>query len=199
MKTAKTMTAAGKNATQPVASSNNPRPGSVQKQRRFRGTSSPVLQRIVRSLIALILIWAGLSKLGDPVSAYTALLAYQVPAPAILLKLVAVALPWLELLCGLMLFTNFHRHTATLATCMLFAAFLLAVGQAVLRGLDIACGCFNLAILGIDEASASARFIESVGFAFFRNLVLLAGTFYLLRSDPRLPADGAVDEGRTVS
>ncbi len=198
MKTAKTMRAPGKNAAPSVASNRNPRSGGVPEQHVSRLMPSTVLQTIVRSVIALILIWAGLSKLGDPVSAYTALLAYQLPAPAILLKLVAVALPWLELLCGLMLLINFHRHTATLATGMLFAAFLLAVGQAVLRGLDIACGCFNLAILGIDEASASARFIESVGFAFFRNMVLLAGTLFLLRADPQVPAR-APETGRIAS
>lgn len=150
------------------------------------GQAASLFQATVRSLIALLLIWAGLSKLGDPVTTYTAMLAYQLPLPGILWKLVALALPWLELLCGLMLLANFHRRLATLVTSVLFSVFLVMVGQAFVRGLDISCGCFNLRILGIEEASAAARFFESVGFALVRNLLLLAGGLYLLRTDKRL-------------
>ena len=74
---------------------------------------------------------------------------------------------------------------------VLFSVFLVMVGQAVVRGLNIPCGCFNLTIFGIDEASASARFVESVGFAFFRNLILLGGALYLLRTDKRWPSGDA--------
>ena len=148
--------------------------------------TASLFRTIVRSLVALLLIWAGLSKLGDPVSAYTALLAYQLPAPGLLLKLVALALPWLEVLCGLMLLANFHRRLALLVMSVLFSVFLVVVGQAFARGLDISCGCFNLRLFGIDEATAAARFYESVGFALVRNLILLGSALYLLRTEKSL-------------
>lgn len=170
-------------ATNPFRS---PRSRNVPVPRGLPGKPDNIFPTIVRSLFAILLIWAALSKLGDPVSAYTALLAYQLPLPGILWKLVAVSLPWLELLCALMLLANFYRRLAMLVTSVLFSVFLVMVGQAFARGLDISCGCFNLAVLGIDEASAAARFIESVGFAFFRNLVLLGGALYLLRTDKSL-------------
>jgi len=49
-----------------------------------------------------------------------------------------------------------------------------------LRGLDIACGCFDLTMIGIADDSAVMHFVDSVRFAFFRNFVLLAGVVYLL-------------------
>ncbi len=177
--------------------SKQPRSRSVPVPDEMPGKPVRVIRMIVRSLIAILLLWAGLSKLGDPVSAYTALLAYELPAPTVLLKLVALALPWLELLCGLMLVADFHRRLATLVATALFGVFLVMVGQAVVRGLDISCGCFNLAILGIDEASASARFLESVGFAFFRNLLLLGGVVYLLCTERNAsPTGGNREEGK---
>jgi putative oxidoreductase len=183
----------GRNAL-PIAAHHrrNPNPGSrsAPGPSGIPGTLTQVFRTVVRSLIAVLLVWAGLSKLGDPVSSYTALLEYQIPSPRVLLKLVAVVLPWLELLCALMMLANFHRRLATLVVSVLFGVFLVLVSQAFVRGLNIACGCFNLILLGIDEASAAARFIESVGFAFFRNLILLGGALYLLRTDPRLPSHG---------
>jgi len=147
------------------------------------GRPVKVFRMILRSLIAIILVWAALSKLGDPVSTYTTLLEYRLPAPGILLKLVAVVLPWLELLCALMLLANFHRRLATLSVSVLFSVFLIMVGQAEVRGLNISCGCFDLTVFGINESSPSGRFIESLGFAFVRNLILLGAALYLLRDD----------------
>lgn len=190
MNATKSAKALVKNAVPTTAPNRNPRSRSVQVPQGMPGTPAKVFRTILRSLIAIILVWAGLSKLGDPVSSYTALLEYQLPAPRVLLKLLAVVLPWLELLCALMLLANFYRRLATLAMSVLFSVFLAMVGQAVVRGLNISCGCFNLTIFGIDEASASAHFIESVGFAFFRNLILLGGALYLLRTDKRLPPGG---------
>ena len=183
----------------PRAAYPNRSPGSpsVQDPQATPGKPARFLRTTVRSLLAVLLIWAGLSKLGDPVSAYTTLLEYQLPAPTALLKPVALVLPWLELLCGLMLVANFHRRLATLMVTVLFGVFLGMVGQAVVRGLDISCGCFNLGIFGIDEASAAARFIESVGFAFFRNLILLGVAIYLLLHDSNgAPAGVNGQEGK---
>ena len=144
----------------------------------------------LRYALSAILIWAGLSKLSDPVSFYTMLLEYRLPLPAVLLKLVAVILPWLELLCGLTLLVDYCRRATLLWVTVLFCVFLAMVGQALFRGLDISCGCFNLTILGIPEASGLGRVLESMGFAALRNLLLVTAAAFLFRRACEEPSGG---------
>jgi hypothetical protein len=70
----------------------------------------------------------------------------------------------------------------------LMVLFVIATGQAWARGLDIACGCFNLKIFGLNESAPGlVRFLESVAFAFFRNLLLAGLAGFLLRQSLRRP------------
>ena len=138
------------------------------------------LSVILRWLLGIILIWAALSKLADPSEFFTLLLGYQLPIPNAILKIVAVTLPWMELLCGLLLLTNLWKDAALSWSLVLFGIFLSVAGAAWIRGLDISCGCFNLEIIGIHGEGGLARTVESVPFAFFRNAVLLGISYFLL-------------------
>jgi putative oxidoreductase len=143
----------------------------------------------IRWLLAVLLIWAALSKIANLHEFHAGLLSYQLPLPNVLLQFTAIVLPWLEFICGVLLIIGGARRTALLWTAGLFAVFVLATGQAWVRGLDISCGCFNLAILGLDHhrGPGLAKLVESVSFAFFRALLLLAGTIYLLRNLQQRP------------
>jgi len=92
-------------------------------------------------------------------------------------------LPWLELLCGLMLLAGLRLDAALGWSIALFGIFALATGQAWARGLDISCGCFNLHALGIESSGNESlyRLLESVELAFFRALLFLAGAIFLFR------------------
>jgi len=130
-------------------------------------------ERGLQVLLAVLMLWAAVSKLANPTAFLGSMYAYELPLPKGLLQLAAVVLPWVELLCGLLLLAGLWKDTALLTVTALFVVFLLATGQAWLRGLDISCGCFNLEVLGLSEKwSGVVRFLESVAFAFCRNLVL---------------------------
>jgi hypothetical protein len=45
--------------------------------------------------------------------------------------------------------------------------------------LSISCGCLDLSLFGLDSHGAVGKFLESVAFAFFRALVLLAAAIWL--------------------
>ena len=135
-----------------------------------------------RWLLGAVLLWAALGKLANVQEFYAALLAYQLPLPSPLLKATAVVLPWLELLCGLMLLANVRTTAALAWATVLFAVFAACTGQAWLRGLHIACGCLDLRVFGIDRGSALGEFLESVGFAFIRASVLAMAAGWLWRS-----------------
>jgi len=60
-------------------------------------------------------------------------------------NLVAVTLPWVELLAGVLLIAGVWRREAALVCGVLLVVFVLAVGSTLWRGIDIQnCGCFSL-------------------------------------------------------
>ena len=104
--------------------------------------SNPHLVLLSRIFIGLLFIVSSLDKIVDPaafarsVSNY-GLLSSWMP------MVIATTLPWVELLCGFaMLFGIFLRGSSLLLSTML-VVFTLAVITALLRGLDISCGCFT--------------------------------------------------------
>ena len=143
----------------------------------------------LRGLLAAVMVWAGLSKIVDPAGFYGSILAYQLPLPPLFLKTAAVVLPWLEIFCGLLLAANIARRATLMLVIGLFALFLAMVVQAYLRGLNISCGCLDLSPFGIPQASKTGLLLESIGFAIFRNLGLLAAAFFLWKTTAPLQAD----------
>ena len=57
---------------------------------------------------------------------------------------VALVLPWIELLCGLLLLGGRLVSGAVLTLDALLLIFILATGFNLYRGLDINCGCFSV-------------------------------------------------------
>lgn len=145
----------------------------------------------LRGLLGVLLLWAAVSKLANPTEFLGSIYGYELPLPRGLLQTAAVVLPWVELLCGLMLLTGFGVAAALVLAVAMMVVFVFATGQAWLRGLDIACGCFNLKIFGISEQwPGFVKFLESVAFAFFRNLVLTGLAGWLLWRARRVPGTG---------
>ena len=135
---------------------------------------------LVRWALGILFIWAALSKLGNLQDFYTSLVAYRLPVPGMALGLAAITLPWLELFCGLMLLTGYWFRTGLAWVVVLCALFAVCTAQAWARGLHIGCGCLNLEFLALDSRAKTV--LESVWFAFFRSLLLLAGGLWLMRA-----------------
>jgi putative oxidoreductase len=144
-----------------------------------------VAQRLataLRWLLGLLFLWAAVSKLANPPDFLGSIYAYQLPLPRSWLQITAVVLPWVELLSGLMLLLNVWAETSLLMACVLIFLFLVSTGQAWARGIDISCGCFNLKIFGLDQSHPGiVKFVESVAFAFFRNLFLAGIAAFVVR------------------
>jgi uncharacterized membrane protein YphA (DoxX/SURF4 family) len=95
-----------------------------------------------RVLLGVVLVVAGALKLPDPAAAVRAVRAYRL-LPEGLIGPVAFGLPVLEIAVGLALLAGVFVRTAAVATAVLMVVFLLAVGSAWARGLQIDCGCFG--------------------------------------------------------
>ena len=89
-----------------------------------------------------VYLWAGASKLADPAAFAFAIDNYRLlPWPAAVG--VAHALPWLEIVAALALWVSRWRAGALGILTGLGLVFVVALGSAMVRGLDIACGCFG--------------------------------------------------------
>ena len=138
-------------------------------------------RRALQFLLGLLLLWAAVSKLANPTDFLGSLLAYRLPFPKPVMQFIAVVLPWLELMCGLLLFGNLWTESALACTAAMMFVFVVATGQAWTRRLDISCGCFDLKIFGLDQSHPNlVKLLESVGFALVRNLALGGLTGWLL-------------------
>ena len=67
---------------------------------------------------------------------------YHVP-PRALGNLVAITLPWIELLAGAQLVFGIWKRASAIVITAMMVMFLLAISQAVVRGFNINCGCFG--------------------------------------------------------
>ena len=97
---------------------------------------------VVRIFLGVILGWAGVVKIRNPEAFIEIVKAYNL-LPEELVVLWGIFLPWIELVTGLFLFLGLWHKSAVLSSSGLFLLFAAAVGINILRGADIACGCFG--------------------------------------------------------
>lgn len=124
----------------------------------------------LRYSIGLILLIAGILKIADPIGFHADLLAYEIDLPDGVARLIAVAFPCLEVICGLGLIIGFWRESVGILVVAITLIFVLMLGQALLRGLDLTCGCFG---------PAPSRWFNNPAVAFVRACVLLGAASWL--------------------
>jgi uncharacterized membrane protein YphA (DoxX/SURF4 family) len=96
----------------------------------------------VRLALGGVFVYAGVVKIIEPVSFAGSIAAYQL-LPYFANFLVAAVLPWLEVFCGLLLIIGCRLKAAALIIILLNLVFMAALTAAIVRGLDIDCGCFR--------------------------------------------------------
>ena len=96
----------------------------------------------LRWLLAAVFLLAGVSKALDPAATAQAIAHYHL-LPAWLAPWAGLYVPWLEIGCGLALLSQRLRTGGWLLALLLSACFAVFTGSALLRGLDISCGCFG--------------------------------------------------------
>ena len=112
------------------------------KLRNFPRPFIPLLALICRLTLAIIFFYAGIEKIIDPGDFALALYNYQL-LPDGTINLLAIFLPWLEVLIAASLITGICIRGAALISALLFLTFATALTINLVRGLDISCGCFG--------------------------------------------------------
>ena len=104
--------------------------------------SHPVLIFVIRIFLGALFIVASIDKIMSPEAFAVSIQNYKIINGNIAL-LVATILPPLELLTGACLILGIYPKTSSLLITSMLAIFTLLVITALIRGLDISCGCFT--------------------------------------------------------
>ncbi len=92
--------------------------------------------------LVIVFVQGAIPKITDPMAFARSIHRYGI-LPDVLINPLAIVLPWLELTVVLALLIPQVRFAgATILVTLLFI-FTVAIGSALVRGLDISCGCFS--------------------------------------------------------
>lgn len=97
-----------------------------------------------RAVLAAVFVWAGVPKLLEPTEFAEAIGNYRI-VPDAWAGALAVFLPPLELIVAGALTLGVGKRGAALIAAGMLIVFAVAIGQTVVRGIDIDCGCFGTA------------------------------------------------------
>ncbi len=128
----------------------------------------------LRIVLGAVFIYASIDKIQNPQAFAEAIYNYRM-MPHETINLMAIVMPWLELISGIFIVVGFLTRGSVLMIGFLLIVFIIAISSALARGLDISCGCFTL------EGEADPVAVETL----VRDLFLLAacGIVYFFGKD----------------
>jgi len=149
--------------------------------------STPALL-ISRLILGGAFIYAAWDKILHPDQFAQIVLNYKL-MPDMTINLLAIFLPWLEMIAGLFLVLGIFPKESAGIFAGLLLVFIFAIGFNLARGLDFNCGCFSTSS---DQESASYWLIV-------RDIVLLVPAVHIiLFARRRRPVGLPVTQERTA-
>ena len=97
---------------------------------------------VFRLILGVVFIYASYDKILNPAGFSDNIHNFHV-TPAAAENLAALIIPWLELIVGVFLIFGVFLEGSTSITIGLLVFFIIILSQAVLRGIDVHCGCFK--------------------------------------------------------
>ena len=123
-----------------------------------------------RIVLGAVFMYASFDKMANP-EAFADIIDNYHLLPYQLVNALAIFLPWLEFITGLLLVTGKWIKGSLLLYTTMLVVFIIALSQALIRGLDISCGCFS-----VHPSSTSEVWIRIL-----EDLVLLAVSLFLFK------------------
>ena len=146
---------------------------------------------LVRALLGATFVWASWHKIGAPDQFAQILYGYGV-FPPVFINLLAIWVPFVELLSGLCLIltrpeSRLGRAGLNLINLML-VCFILLIGFNLARGHEFDCGCFSFGNEAVTDARTAAMHL------LIRDLVLLVAGGWLWVNSRKWIGSGGVDQ-----
>ena len=105
----------------------------------IRTLNLPVIFRVI---LGIIFIYASYDKILDPAGFSKNIHNFHI-TPIAIENIIALVLPWLELIIGIFLIFGLFLAGTINITISLLIFFIIILSQAVFRGIDVHCGCFK--------------------------------------------------------
>lgn len=97
---------------------------------------------VLRIGLGVLFIYASVYKIISPGAFAHQIYNYKILPPGAI-NPIAITLPWLQLFCGLCLILNRMAAGASFCILAMLIVFQAALASALVRGLNISCGCFK--------------------------------------------------------
>ncbi len=118
----------------------------MERRRAPGGKMKPSLKYgfgiVLRLVLGAMFVYASYYKIMSPGAFAHQIYNYKL-LPIWAINPIALTLPWLQFLCGLALIFNRGALAASLIITGMLLVFQVALFSALLRGLNISCGCFK--------------------------------------------------------
>ncbi|MBW2655193.1 MAG: DoxX family membrane protein, partial [Deltaproteobacteria bacterium] len=101
-----------------------------------------VILFLIKLILGITFIYAAYHKIADPARFAKILYGYAI-FPGFSINLLAISIPFIELIAGICLILNVLSRSALLLVNTLLLGFILMIGFNLLRGHQFDCGCFS--------------------------------------------------------
>jgi len=130
--------------------------------------SHPWLTIRVQLALGIFFVAAALPKIVDPPSFAHMVYNYRI-VPGTFINLMAIVMPWIELLCGVALVVGIWREAARTIIAAMLLIFITAIAINLGRGNAIDCGCFDPS----PRPKSRAERLDDMRFVIYRDVGML--------------------------
>ena len=141
------------------------------KSKKMTDKHTMVLCFLIKLVLGVTFIYASWHKIADPAGFAIILYGYDI-FPGFMINILAITVPFIELVVGFSLIFGFFPRSALLIINALLLGFIVLIGFNLLRGHQFDCGCF--------EFSGQDKTVSTV-FLLIRDVLLLLSGFYVFR------------------
>jgi uncharacterized membrane protein YphA (DoxX/SURF4 family) len=107
-----------------------------------RVLTHPCVALVLRLYLGGLFVYASLYKISYPLELAENIASYQI-VPFWAVNLMAIVMPWAELICGILLILGLRAKSAIRMIGGMLVLFIVAICLTLVRGIPIGCGCFH--------------------------------------------------------
>jgi len=108
----------------------------------LRWLTHPYAALVLRLYLGGLFVYASMYKITYPIEFAENIASYQI-VPFWAVNMMAIVLPWTELICGILLIFGLRAKSAVCMIGAMLVMFIVAIALTLLRGIPIGCGCFH--------------------------------------------------------